>query len=423
MIIKYQDYQVDKIIESLINESKLEFSRSLLNIINSMKSNPIAEELLRIINSGDEGLNFAQNYIDVSREKDSLTFIQNRKAEEILGKQELKWITANNVSDKYFTQTKNEDGEYKNRHLFDALGFVPTENENGEAISWTPISGVVGKIKAETVSKKSGKVAVWFVSDDGKEAIINKEALIPHNDAYQKLWTTSRNPIKVGRLVQSILNTSGIKVTPQQIEQFVNLYKSTFDVINDAFAKFRLVNGSDIAFWYDSSNYESMDSTLGNSCMADVDSNFFDIYVTNSKVCSLLILFSDGGSIKDGQYTSRKIKGRALVWKTNEGDTFMDRIYTNHDSDVSLFKQYAENQGWWFKTKQNSDTEFSVSNGKTQKSMVVYTVSLEESEFSDYPYVDSLSYINLSSKMISNSAMEIDANYMMNDTGGGLDDF
>jgi hypothetical protein len=100
----------------------------------------------------------------------------------------------------------------------------------------------------------------------------------------------------------------------------------------------------------------------------------------------------------------------------------MDRIYTNNDSDVSLFKQYAEKNGWWYKIKQNSDYEFDVSNGKTQKSDVEYVVSLEYAKFDNYPYVDSLTYINLDDGLISNMAGEIDATHEMNSTSGYLEE-
>lgn len=416
MIIKYSQYKFEALLESLILESKLEFSKAFTNILSSMKGNRVAEELIKLVTNKIDD-KFIQNYIDVSDQKDEVSFIPDRKAVELLGKEEIKWITADNVDEKYFTRAKNEDGEYKNRHLFQALGFNPEE-----IVEWLPDSGVSGKIISETVSKKSGKTAVWFVSDDGRQAVINKEALIPKNASYEKLWNTSRNPVKVGRLAKSLLTVAGIVTAPKEIENFVNLYKSTFDIINDAFSKFDLVKGDSISYWYNSVRYESMESTLGNSCMADVDEDFFDIYVMNPDVCSLLILYSDAGKILDGVYKSNKIKGRALVWKTNEGDIFMDRIYTNNDSDVSLFKQYAEKNGWWFKTKQNSDVEFGVSNGKTQKNGVEYVVSLSKAKFDNYPYVDSLSYINVDDKMISNKPGAVDAEYEMNSTGGYLEE-
>lgn len=411
MITKYSDYKIDSLLESLILESKLDFSKSLKNILFMMKSNKIAADLLKIL-SDKVDANFIQNYVDVSKEKDMVTFIPDRKAQEIIGKENIRWVTGNDVGNRYFTQAKNEEGEYKNRHLFDALGYVPSEGEG-----WTPTEGIVGDIKAETISKKSGKTAVWFVADNGKQAVINKEALVPHNDSYPKLWNTSRSPLKIGRLAKSILDVAGVPNTSKEIEDFVNLYKSTFDVVNDAFAKFSLVSGPEIAKWYNIEKYESGESTLGNSCMAEVDSEFFDIYTNNPKVCSLLILFSNGGTIKDGKYTASRIKGRALVWNTDQGDTFMDRIYTNHDSDVALFKQYAENQGWWYKNRQSSDTEFTASNGKTQKDPI-YTIKLESADFNCYPYVDTMTYLNLDNSVISNSMGEIDAQYELNNTGG-----
>jgi len=416
MITKYSEYQLETLLESLILESKLEFSKSLKNILNSMRGNSIADELLKLINNKIDG-NFTQNYIDVTDQKDELSFIPDRKALEIIGKEEVKWITSSDVGNRYFTYNKNDNGEYKNRHLFQDLGFDPDQINQ-----WQPEENVLGTIKAETISKKSGKTVAWFVTDSGEQAVLNKEALIPKSDSYEKLWNTSRNPVKVGRLAKSLLNVVGFQTTPKDLENFVNLYKSNFDIVNDAFSKFELVSGNLISHWYSQINYESMGSTLGNSCMAGVPKYFFDIYVSNPKVCSLLILYSDGGKIEDGRYKSNKIKGRALVWKTNKGETFMDRIYTNNDSDVSLFKQYAEKNGWWYKIKQNSDYEFGVSNGKTQKSDVEYVVSLEYAKFDSYPYVDSLTYINLDDGLISNTPGEIDATHEMNSTSGYLEE-
>jgi hypothetical protein len=44
--------------------------------------------------------------------------------------------------------------------------------------------------------------------------------------------------------------------------------------------------------------------------------------------------------LDDNENTSDKIKGRAILWKTDKG-MFMDRIYTAHDSDLNLFKEFA----------------------------------------------------------------------------------
>jgi hypothetical protein len=46
--------------------------------------------------------------------------------------------------------------------------------------------------------------------------------------------------------------------------------------------------------------------------------------------------------------TSDKIKGRAILWKTDKG-MFMDRIYTAHDSDLNLFKEFATKSNFGLK--------------------------------------------------------------------------
>ena len=82
--------------------------------------------------------------------------------------------------------------------------------------------------------------------------------------------------------------------------------------------------------------------------MRDVESDYFDIYSENSKVCNLLIYFNE----------NKKLLGRALIWKLKKSPCdakyFMDRIYSSSDSDVLKFKQYADEQGWMYKYKQNS---------------------------------------------------------------------
>jgi hypothetical protein len=222
-------------------------------------------------------------------------------------------------------------------------------------------------------------------------------------------------------------------VTPKQVEDFSNAYKSAWDMMNDAFSKFDVVSGYDIQKWYNQSSYESSDSTLGSSCMQyDECEEYFGIYIDNSDVCKLVILYSDrSGSIKEGKYKSKLIKGRALLWKTNQGDMFMDRIYTNNDSDVELFKQFAEKNGWWCKKTQNSSTNFTAQKGSAFKDPT-YTVDLKWAEHEYYPYVDTLCYLSMDltdsqmqrqgpSGIISNDSDLIDYQYELRDTEGGRD--
>ena len=228
------------------------------------------------------------------------------------------------------------------------------------------------------------------------------------------------------------MSAAKIQVTPPQIEQFTNQWKSAWDMLNDAFLKFDVVSGYDIAKWYDETNYESDESTLGSSCMRyDYCAEFFGIYTENSDVVKLVILYSDiRGKIKDGKYTAPTIKGRALLWKTNQGDMFMDRIYTNNDSDVELFKQFAEDNGWWCKKVQNSNSNFTAQLGVQTKSGAIYSVDLNYADFEYYPYVDTLSFMRLNqldsrdlSGVLTNDPDIINANYELRDTEGDRNAF
>jgi len=402
MITNYEDFQFDLLIESMILESKIHYSDKFINLVSQIKRNRISKELLSLNKNGVDK-DFTQNYIDTGKIKDEVTFTSDRKAKEFFGDDNpiMKYKVTH--SDRYLTHNN------RNADIFSRLGYTVPDNE-----PWEPPRGAVGIIKSEAKSNMSDKIYVWFISDDGRQSVINKNALIPYDEKMTKIWSTFRNNIKIGRLVRSILSAAGISFTDKEIEDFVNAYKSTYDVLNDAFLKFRLVEGNDISYWYSRDNYENEESTLGSSCMAGVDEDYFDIYVKN-KTCKLLILQSDTGV--NGIYVSKKIKGRALVWTTEQGDTFMDRIYTNYDSDVALFQKYAFEKGWWSKSLQNSSHSFNVTNGTTSKN-AEYTVKLDESRFDHYPYVDSLTYINFDNKIISNYPGGIDAQAEMNDTEG-----
>ncbi len=428
MISSYSKFSLERLLESLILESKLEFSDKFKSVLELMPSdNNIRNFLLSTRGSGDYRL--TQNYIDVSdTNKEEVTFTQDRRAQQIIGESQDLWVTTSALpGSKFLTFNKDENGDFKNKILFENLGFEPVEpiNENHPI----PGSNVIGKILSEHISAKSGRTYVLFAwNDSGTDRFIclNKDAIRPYEDVYTKIYSQSRNPIRVGRLINSIMTAAGQKVTPSEVEQFTNMYKSAWDMYNDAFSKFDIVSGYDIQKWYSESRYESDESTLGGSCMRyDYCEEFFGIYTENSDVVKLVILYSDqNGTIKDGKYKSSMIKGRALLWKTNQGDMFMDRIYTNNDSDVELFKQYAEQNGWWCKKQQNSSNRFTAQKGNAVKEPI-YTVDLNWADHEYYPYVDTLSYLKLNqinsrdtSGVISNDTDVINASYDLRDTEG-----
>jgi hypothetical protein len=421
-----QDYE-GFILESLILESKFEFSDDFRRVLDLMpKDNSIRNYLLSMRGAD---LNITQNYIDISDNKEEVTFIQDRRAQSILGENKTSWITNSHLpSGKYLSFNKNASGEYNNRNIFELLSFEPQEPT--DVNHPIPNSGVVGKILSEAVGPKSGRTYVLFQWNDGyndRFICLNKDALDQYDEGIKKVYTSNRNPIRIGRLINAIMTAAKQPVTPTQVEQFSNQWKSAWDMMNDAFLKFDIVSGYDIVKWYDENNYESDESTLGGSCMRyDYCQDYFGIYTENSDVVKLVILYSDiNGKIVNGKYTAPTIRGRALLWKTNQGDMFMDRVYTNHDSDVELFGQFANKNGWWCKSVQNSYTNFTAYKGGQLKQNPTYTVDLNYADFEYYPYVDTLCYMKLNqldsrdtSGVLSNNSDTIDAGYELRDTEG-----
>jgi hypothetical protein len=405
MIKNYQDFKIEILLERLLLESKINFSNKFVDLIKMIKNNRIVKELLRINNSGVDA-DFKFNYIDLSDKNDEVSFTPDAKAQSYLGE---------NFQEKYKVSSEDKILTHspRNKEIFRRLNYTPPPTQDD---AWNPVRGTIGIIKAEAQSNMSTRMYVWFELEDGtKKTVINKAALVPYDERINTVWNHQRTRIKIGRFVRGVLTAAGVDFTDKEINEFVNSFKSTCDILSNAFLKFELVKGYKIAEWYSSENYEKEESTLGQSCMRNVDSDYFDIYCKNT-ACSMLILYSDGGSIIDGQYRSTTIKGRALVWQTNDG-IFMDRIYTNYDSDVDLFKKYAFEKGWWCKVNQNSSQNFTATDGKTTKNPIL-VVQLELVNFGFYPYVDTLCYLNRNSKKISNNAEEIEADIQMQETGG-----
>jgi hypothetical protein len=224
------------------------------------------------------------------------------------------------------------------------------------------------------------------------------------------VYTKSRNPIKIGKFINSLLPG---KFTTSDVEDFVNKFKAAVD--NSA-EKFKLVEGDAIDKWYSYKNYKSVSGTLGSSCMADSE-EIFGIYTENPDVCKLLVLFEDN-----------KVIGRALVWKLESIDKtnaeyFMDRQYTIKDSDVMKFRNYAKEKGWAYK-EFNSHSSFKgiVYEGNTYK--VDMQVKVKTKDYNTYPYMDTFRAYNKSTGILMNQEDDLPGKgwYILDSTNGDYRD-
>ena len=226
-------------------------------------------------------------------------------------------------------------------------------------------------------------------------------------DKVEDKWADCRTKIGIGRFVRKFLSRGSFErycITDQDVEKFVNLYKSFFS--RDK-SKLRIVEGEEILKCYLEENYATVSGgrfgTLWNSCMRQAERNkFLKLYSENPGI-KMLVFFSDDGLVR----------ARALLWEevlehgTKNSYKFMDRIYYLYDHDINFFKDWAKENGYITKLEQNAKSEsyFEI-DGKMAK-LSLY-VNLEKKDFSYYPYLDTFKYFKLYKSRLSNST---DYNY------------
>lgn len=369
MIKKYSEF-IGESLEFLL-ESDVVYSDKLRKVLNKIDS-PISQTLLGIENTD---IPVKSNYFDIIKDKnDSVSFLSDKRAQDIIkeagSKDLVRFIGGSGGG--WLTHNINENGE-----IFDALGYTPV----AEA-PFKPQSSDIGELIKKTVSKSSGKTYAW-VKFEGGEGVYNFTKLSSANTDIDKIiWSKSRQEIGIGRAIRALLVTNGTKFLDKDLESFVNLYKSAIDKLNDRFSNFEVVRGELIPYWYKSSRYVKPGGTLNSSCMKD--HNFFDIYESNPDRIGLVIYKNPSDE--------ELILGRALLWKTNDDNMFMDRIYTVNDSDVQLFREYAKDNGWYSKSNNNSSSDGSCITPDGGNTVLNLDVYIRKGYYENYPYLDTLKY-------------------------------
>jgi hypothetical protein len=204
---------------------------------------------------------------------------------------------------------------------------------------------------------------------------------------------SGRSEMKIGRVIKYLSDLLGSKITGKELEEFVNIYKST-DV--DEYIKFKLVKGMDITRYYSSSKYYSSSGSLGNSCMSEESNKTFKIYSKNEDKVQLLIYVDNND----------EIHGRALVWKLDkspcEAKYFMDRVYTNNGATEIKFKKFAEENNFLYKKIMDSHKDTAVNFIYNKKDVNGIIEIKLEGDFKSYPYLDTLVFLNKKKNMLSN---------------------
>ena len=223
----------------------------------------------------------------------------------------------------------------------------------------------------------------------------------------------NRDEIKIGKIIRNLskdktfLYKVDIEITDKDIEDFVNIYKST---TNDK--KFVVVNGDDIAKYYNENKYFSSCGTLGSSCMSDMSKKTFKIYTDNPRKVQLLLLLDENDFVH----------GRALLWKLKkspcEAKYFMDRVYTNKDSDMYKFIEHAKEKGFLYKKNMNCHTNENINfiyNDIKIKGEIIVKL---DGDVKEAPFLDTLCFLNKEKDQLSNIPSK--KCYFLHDTDGGI---
>ena len=80
----------------------------------------------------------------------------------------------------------------------------------------------------------------------------------------------------------------------------------------------------------------------------------------------------------------------------------MDRVYTNRDSDINRFKQFADTEGWFYKkyiSSQDSESVQFVYKGQE----IAGEVKLKlKGDFRNFPYLDTMCFLSKDKDSLSN---------------------
>ena len=222
-----------------------------------------------------------------------------------------------------------------------------------------------------------------------------------HNEqGYVELHSKERKkqlPIKLGRLVKKLVtsfnklvlsnpkNVIGITIPDEKIESIHNKWMAG----HKGAIVCKFLTGQDIIEGYSSKNYMSGSCNLQGSCMTNKYENL-KLYTHNPSKISLMTL-----------YQGPKVCGRTLIWKSDDGSTYHDKIYFGADWVQAKMLTILKEQG--IKSLGSSDIK----------------VSLEKADFDLYPYVDSFYHIHFKKKAVYyDPHHKIKTKYIIKSSGG-----
>lgn len=298
--------------------------------------------------------------------------------------------------------------------------FIDLDPEKDDYLSFTTMRNAI-KVIDPLKSKHSNLKEIENEPNNtgtynDKESRISLINQMYDHEKLSDIFKKSRNPVRIGKFVNKVIPN---KYDSTKVEEFVNRLKSSKEQSGE---RFLMVEGEDIGFWYKSENYLEIKGQLGNSCMKEKPSSYFEIYIKNPEVCKMLVLLEDD-----------KLIGRALIWKLSGGNSynlkiesgtyFMDRQYTIKESDVDKFRAYAVENNMAYKSNNNHHSlESIIYNGNNYNANI--RVDIKDLSYGRFPYMDTFRRYDLDNNSLFNDEEKEDnqGQYILADTGGSYEE-
>ena len=279
--------------------------------------------------------------------------------------------------------------------------------------------------KSDTITfinpNKAVDVLGWDIKDDEELKDLEKNYDVDKLKRLQdrnRLFKDFRGETRWGRFINGAFPEQFKLSIPggqnkQDIESFVNLYKSLYSR-EGKFKLLDIVNGDDIAYWYNYNHYSSQNGSLGDSCMKRRGSDTFELYTDNPEKVNMVIMYEDE--------RKETIKARAILWSLNfpSDRKFMDRVYSNDYSDEQTFIDFAKENNWLYKSRQSMGSDVNITDPFNDNSSHKTMMSeLHHDDYEQYPYCDTMTFYNPGTGEISNKSSAYNARYELTDTDGG----
>ncbi len=235
--------------------------------------------------------------------------------------------------------------------------------------------------KLETIASPLSKKILNFLKGNNIKDGANVK-YVDYNKDNEKLLTLGYEDregkirerlFKLNKLIKYLGgNLSDVK--GYEIEDLISFFKKADT------SQLKVVEGDTILDVFHCENYDE-GKDMGSCMRYDRAQKFLDIYKNNPNQIKCLVLFNPENG---------KVRGRALLFKMDNGITFMDRIYTTNKEYNSFFNTYAEENN--LETGAPSD-DVTLENG---------------GKYDYYPYLDTFRFYTPPTGVLSTAGGELE---------------